>query len=144
VKRLAIAAVALLILTVAALVIFADRGDHHQVDVKAWQAELRDHADNGLPHRTKTHWKEYQATIVRQCGESFETLGILLTARGDMVVDPELGIGFKYQCPDQLSKLENAYRSVPVPHAHDKMMQACEASPGARTEVQQELAVWCP
>src|SRR5829696_2429307 len=79
VKRLAIAAVALLILTVAALVIFADRGDHHQVDVKAWQAELRDEGDNGLSPQVKRHWQEYQAWFVRECGLSFEALGILLT-----------------------------------------------------------------
>jgi hypothetical protein len=138
VQRLAVAAVALLVLTVAGLLIFTGHDDHHEVDVKAWKAELR---EKGPYKKIGFYdWKAYQAAFKRECGESFETLGILLTMRADPAGEMTEEIGFKYQCPDQLSKLQNAYTSLPVPYAFDKMFEACSIPADERSELQRELA----
>src|SRR3954453_13124888 len=123
VQRLALASVALLVLTVAGLLIFPGHDDRHEVEVNGWQDGL---SEKG-PYKklSYSHWNFYQGGFKRECGLSVEALGILLTMRGDPAGETTDRIGFKDQCPDQLSKLGDAYRSLPVPHPFDKMYKAC-------------------
>jgi hypothetical protein len=138
VQRQAVAAVALLVLTVAGLLIFTGHDHRHEADVKPWKAVLSERGP--YEKLSYSHWNLYQAGFKRECGLSFEALGILLTMRGDPGGQTAEKIGFKYQCPDQLSKLENAYRSLPVPHAMETLAAVCSTPAEERSDVQRELA----
>lgn len=105
--------------------------DNHTVDVKAWQTDL---AQQGVHVQD---WPKYQSVYADLCDDPSDQLALFLTLR-DAPPKSQVRTAFKYQCPDQAGKLDDAYASVG--NATSNVDQACDTPRSERTEEQQQLA----
>lgn len=114
-----------------ALLITGCGGSEHVADRQAWGSELK---RQGV---TVSDWAKYESAIKYFCDRSTDELALALTLKG---AGPQsvMETGFKYECPSQRSKLDDAYRRVS--DTQSSADSACATPKGERTEEQEQLA----
>jgi len=114
-----------------ACLLLAGCGSSRQIDVTAWQEELSSQG------RTPGDFATYQQTFADLCNSAPDQLTRFLTS-ASAPGSQEMHTGFKYACPGEMDKLDDAY--APIVGSTASVERACNARPSDRTEEQRQLA----